>query len=74
MLIPDSIHPENTIFYNGAIVLKALQKYKKISLLDLFSEIKKEYDISFQIYLLSIDWLYLINVAETKEGIVALCS
>ena len=74
MLIPDSIHPKNTIYYNGAIVLNALQKYKKISLLDLFSEIKKEHEISFQIYLLSIDWLFLIDVAETKEGIVTLCS
>jgi len=33
MLIPESVHPENCIYYNGAIVLKILQKYKKQNLL-----------------------------------------
>ncbi|HFG2109785.1 TPA: ABC-three component system middle component 6, partial [Vibrio cholerae] len=34
MLLPDNIHPDNSVYYNGAIVLKILQEYKKVELLE----------------------------------------
>ena len=41
MLLPDNIHPENSIYYNGAIVLKVLQEHNNIELLELYSLVKK---------------------------------
>lgn len=73
MLLPDNIHPENSIYYNGAIVLKVLQQNNNIELLELYSLVKKERDISFQIFILSLDWLYLIDSASLKEEKVNLC-
>lgn len=74
MLIPDNIHPNNTIYYNGAFVLKVLQEKKRIDIFDLFIETKKLKNISFSVYVLCLDWLYLADIAEINEGSVILCS
>lgn len=75
MLLPDNIHPENTIYYNGAIVLQVLQKQPKQNILELFQVVKKVRNMSFPIFILCLDWLYLINVAILNQnGDVELCS
>jgi len=74
MLIPDNIHPKNSIYYNGAIILEILYKKRKINLLDLYIELKKIKDITFPVFLLCIDWLYLSEIAILKDGSVELCS
>jgi len=75
MLLPDNIHPKNSIYYNGALVLKVMQQYKDMSIVDLFIKVKESSDMSFPIMVLSLDWLYLINVVSIKEnGVVSLCS
>lgn len=75
MLLPDNIHPKNSIYYNGALVLKVMQQYKYMSIVDLFIKVKESSDMSFPIMVLSLDWLYLINVVTIKEnGEVSLCS
>jgi len=74
MLLPDNIHPENSIYYNGAIVLKVLQEHNSIELLELYSLVKKIREMSFPIFILSLDWLYLIDIAYLKKEKVELCS
>lgn len=75
MLIPENIHPDNTIYYNGAIVLQILQKQTKQHLLELFQEVKEHRNMSFAIFVLCLDWLFLINVAALNQnGEVELCS
>ena len=65
MLLPDSIHPELSIYYNGYIVLKELKKEGKQKLVNLYQRV---------IFVLSLDWLYLLNVAKIdKNGEVNLC-
>ena len=74
MLLPDNIHPELSIYYNGYIVLKELKKENKQKLVDLDQKVKKINNMSFQIFVLSLDWLYLLNVAKIdKNGEVSLC-
>ena len=74
MLLPDNIHPELSIYYNGYIVLKELKKKNKQKLVSLYQEVKKINHMSFQIFVLSLDWLYLLNVAKIdKNGEVNLC-
>lgn len=74
MLLPDNIHPENSIYYNGAIVIKVLQENDKLEMLELYSKVKEVRQMSFPVFVLCLDWLYLINVAELKRGKVELCS
>lgn len=73
MLLPDNIHPENSIYYNGAIVLKVLQENNSIELLELYSLVKKIRNMSFSVFILSLDWLYLIDTAYLEKEKVRLC-
>jgi hypothetical protein len=75
MLLPDNIHPENSIYYNGAIVLNLIQQYKCIELTELYILVKEKKNMSYPILILCLDWLYLLNAAViNKEGEVCLCS
>lgn len=75
MLLPDSIHPKHSIYYTGAVVLKALQANGTMSLADLYVAVRESDGMSFNLLMLSLDWLYLINAALlTENGEVALCS
>ena len=74
MLLPDNVHPENSIYYNGAMVLRVLQNNDKLEMLDLYHKVKQVQNMSFPVFILCLDWLYLIDVAELKKEKVELCS
>lgn len=75
MLLPDNIHPQNSIYYNGAFVLQELQKESNQNLMDLYQNVKSNQDLSFPTFVLCLDWLYLLGVAELHDsGTVKLCS
>ena len=74
MLLPDNIHPENTIYYNGAFVLQSLQNKNVQTLFELYQNIKEKREMSFSLLILCLDWLYLIDVAKiNNKGEVRLC-
>lgn len=75
MLLPDNIHPENSIYYNGAFVLQALMVNSKVKLLDLYQIVNEIHKMTYPIFVLCLDWLYLINIAKiNNNGEVELCS
>ena len=75
MLLPDNIHPDNTIYYNGAFVLQSLQECGNQTILELYHNVKKTRNISFSVFVLCLDWLYLIDLAKlNKDGQIRLCS
>ena len=75
MLLPDSIHPKYSVYYTGALLLKKLQQTGTMSVADLYVAVKEENDMSCKLYMLSLDWLYLINAAQiNNEGDIVLCS
>ncbi|MEO6174398.1 MAG: ABC-three component system middle component 6 [Flavobacterium circumlabens] len=74
MLLPDNIHPENSIYFNASLVLETLQEFGKLDMLDLYEYVSKNKKMSFPVYILCLDWLYIINVAELNQGEVKLCS
>ena len=75
MLLPDNIHPENSIYYNGAFVIDSLKQNQRFNLLDLYQEVKSKKPMSFSVFILCLDWLYLIDVARINNlGDIELCS
>jgi len=75
MLIPDNIHPEQTIYFNGAFVLEALQQGGTIDIFDLYVATKALREMTMPVFLLCLDWLFLLDLATvSKEGKVQLCS
>ena len=75
MLVPDNIHPEQTIYYNGAFVLESIQENRVMDLLDLYIQTKSKREMSMPVFLLCLDWLFLLNlVTLNSHGKVELCS
>lgn len=75
MLLPDNINPELSLFYIGGLVIDSLSKKSKQDLLDLYNSVKKVNKITFSIFLLSLDWLYLMDIAKYNDkGEIELCS
>ena len=75
MLLPDNIHPDNSIYYNGAFVLECLKKGNSYLMLDLYQEVKTKRPMSFSVFTLCLDWLYLLDVAKfNTKGEIELCS
>lgn len=75
MLIPDNVHPDETIYYNGSLVLKVLQQYKAIDFLELYAKASQERKLSISVFILCLDWLYLIDLITIGDnGKVSLCS
>jgi len=75
MLIPDNIHPEQTIYFNGAFVLKTIQKLRVMDMLDLYIQTTSEREMSFPVFALCLDWLFLLDlVTLNDQGKVELCS
>lgn len=75
MLIPDNIHPEQTIYFNGAFVLQAIQKHHVENMLELYIKTKAEREMSMPVFILCLDWLFLLNLIMLNDsGKVVLCS
>lgn len=75
MLLPDNIHPELSIYYNGALILKELRKRNQQTIMNLYAQIRNGTNMSFSTFILCLDWLYLIEMAEVNErGIIVLCT
>jgi hypothetical protein len=75
MLVPDNIHPDQTIYFNGAFVLKVIQGHRVMDLLDLYIQIVADREMSMPVFLLCLDWLFLLNLITLNDnGKVELCS
>lgn len=74
MLVPDNIHPEQTIYFNSAYVLKTLQKQGIADFFDLYEKTVALQKMSMPVFVLCLDWLFLLNLVElNQDGMVKLC-
>lgn len=75
MLLPDNIHPENTVYFNGAYVLQVLQQKPLQTYLELYQNVRSIKNMAYSMFILCLDWLFLINAAQINmQGEVELCS
>lgn len=74
MLLPDNIHPEHSVYYNGAFVLKAVQQLGSADLLDLYVETRQQQEMSMPLFVLCLDWLFLLDLVTLSDrGKVEVC-
>lgn len=75
MLLPDDIHPGNTLMFNGALIIKSLRRTGPVPLLDLLIATRTEASIGMSLFVLSLDWLYLADcITLNDQGKITLCS
>ncbi|MBL3531667.1 hypothetical protein JMJ99_09840 [Companilactobacillus zhachilii] len=73
MILPIDTQPESSLYFFGAKVLEVLneQPENKGYFFDVFNLVKKRVKISLKLYQLTLDWLFLINIAKVnEEGVV----
>ena len=75
IVLPDNIHAENSIYYNGAFVLQVIKEKERAHILDLYADVKIKKEMSMSIFVLCLDWLYLLDVVMiNNRGEIELCS
>lgn len=74
MLIPDNVRPENSIYFNGAIILKILIEKRKRMLIELYCDVMLSHKMSYNVFILSLDWLFLIGTITYKNEEISICS
>ena len=75
MLLPDNIHPEATVYFNGAIVLRAAQRTRVQPVFGLYQAVLADRAMSLPIFLLCLAWLFLLSLVRINaQGDVELCS
>lgn len=75
MLLPDNVHPENTVYYNGAFVLEAARARPGSDWLDLCAEVRDSRNMSVAVFVLCLDWLFLLELITLDNyGRVRVCS
>ncbi|WP_363323755.1 ABC-three component system middle component 6 [Zoogloea sp.] len=75
MLLPDNVHPENTVYYNGAFVLGVARARPGLDWLDLYAEVRDSRNMSVAVFVLCLDWLFLLElVVLDNYGRVQICS
>ena len=74
MLLPEKIRPQYSIYYNGSFVLKSLQENKRQMMLDLYQNVKQKKEMTFPIFILCLDWLFLLDIVILNDdGNIELC-
>lgn len=75
MIVDKDIQPEKKLYYLGALVIEILNQSsdKKMEFFSLFQRLKEKENISVSLFILILDWLYIINVIKKNRNIIERC-
>lgn len=75
IVINKDINPEREIYYLGAEVIEILKgiPMKDADLLDVFQLLNKRRRVSMNLFVLTLDWLYLVGSINHNEGCIVKC-
>ena len=76
MIINRDINPESNIYYTGGLVLDQLRRLnsKSIDVLELYQKTNESKEISMKMFVLSIDWLFILGLVKTADkGTIIKC-
>jgi len=75
MIISQNKHPQRHLYYLGAKILGILQtKGGASDFFEAYQEVRNEEDISIMLFILTLDWLYLLGAIESERGWIKQCS
>jgi hypothetical protein len=76
MIVDTDTNPKNQVYYIGALVLDVLKKQQDVlfDFFDTFQRLNETHKISMGLYVLSLDWLFVINaIRNNKDGGLEKC-
>lgn len=74
MLLPKDIRPENSLYYNGAFIIKAIKNAGPMRFMDLYLSTRQYQEMPIALFVLALDWLYLASIVRNSDGAIELCS
>ena len=70
---PDS-HPQRQLYYLGAKVIEIISANDDSSdFFETYKKLKEKEDISIMLFMLTLDWLYLLGVIKSHRGLIEKC-
>ncbi|WP_411740747.1 ABC-three component system middle component 6 [Pseudomonas sp. A-B-26] len=74
MLLPENIHPNNSLYLAGGFVLKALESFEEARLMDLYFESRRFHEMPMPLFVLALDWLFLAGlISHNSDGSIISC-
>ncbi len=75
MIIDKDTNPSRDVYYIGSELLAILDKYdsKEIDLVDAFNLLNKKVKISMSLFILTVDWLFLLGSIKSQKGLIEKC-
>ncbi|VVH61356.1 hypothetical protein BSPWISOX_1549 [uncultured Gammaproteobacteria bacterium] len=75
MIIDKDTNPTRDVYYLGSELLAVLeqQSAKKVDFFVAFDLLKKQTNISMSLYILTIDWLFLLGSVRSYDGAIEKC-
>lgn len=75
MITGKDINPNRKVYYLGGIVIEILKKNSKqnMAYFDIFHMINEKEKISVNLFTLTLDWLFLLNVIDFNKGNIKKC-
>jgi hypothetical protein len=75
LVLPTDVYPQESLYYLGGLTLESLKENRsKMGFVDLFTELNKKTEVSIGLFVLILDWLFLIEAAAAEDdGTVGLC-
>jgi len=76
MIVDTDTNPQNQVYYIGALVLDVLKKQQDVNFdfFDVFQHLNGTNRISMGLYMLALDWLFVINaIRNNKDGGLEKC-
>lgn len=70
MIIGSDTNPSNEIYYIGAILLSVIKSSsdKYLDILDVYQELNRKRKISMNLFVLALDWLFMIGTISIING------
>ena len=75
MIVNKDVRPERKIYYIGALVIDVLKESKEevIDHLYIFEKLHVKEGITIEVFLLALDWLFLLSAIKTEKGVLKKC-
>ncbi|MFB0981080.1 MAG: hypothetical protein QMC62_09210 [Alteromonadaceae bacterium] len=75
MIVNQDTHPQRQVYYLGAKALEVLQASGGVGdFLDIYQALRQQENISIKLFILTLDWLYLLGAIKSNKGIIEQCS
>ena len=70
MIISRDIHPERDFYFIGAYIIEAIDglEDKNHDFFEVFIAVKDKIDISINLFMMSLNWLFLMGVVEESSS------